>query len=65
MTSTTSSLLAEKLKRLNSNEPQEMAETLRAFLELERANNLQNAGNLQVPATPAGRVICMDRLKAV
>jgi hypothetical protein len=31
MTSTTSSLLAEKLKRLNSNDPQEMAETLRAF----------------------------------
>lgn len=64
MTSQTSSLLAEKLKRLNSNDPQEMAETLRAFLELERANNLQNAGNLP-QQLPAARVICMDRLRAV
>lgn len=64
MISQTSSLLAEKLKRLNSNDPQEMAETLRAFLELERANNLQNAGNLP-QQLPAARVICMDRLRAV
>lgn len=64
MISQTSSLLAEKLKRLNSNDPQEMAETLRAFLELERANNLQNAGNLP-QQLPVARVICMDRLRAV
>lgn len=64
MTSQTSSLLAEKLKRLSSNDPQEMAETLRAFLELERSNNLQNAGNLP-QQLPAARVICMDRLRAV
>lgn len=54
-------MLEERLRRVASN-PEEMAATLRNFLETERSNKNHQMATM---STDSHRVICLDRLRAV